>query len=268
MSTTTATIARAINHLRWLTTAPHTIEWCVQLQAQQRGAEHTRWPYGTSPAKMAADITASAIGTGQHRDPTGDSLNRTSPPAHPHGAIHHATDKLCSAAIDAQHHAARLLEAEPRTPRPSSTLNATIAEAALNLIHIRDRILPLDHDTRPAAIAALDDDQHLGWLLHDIADQAEWIRTTCEQIHNATTGPIRTAVPGRRPDECRICSPWRSGTIAVSRGRCQQCATFQDHHKCKPTEAIVRRWEATGTSATPPGMIIEAKAGRRKAKAS
>jgi len=76
--------------------------------------------------------------------------------------------------------------------------------------------------------------------------------------------------PVQKPlDECRICSSWRTGTLAVSRLRCEQCAAFQGRYHAKPTEAIVRYWDATGRNAVPPGMILEAQAtSKRKAKAS
>lgn len=274
-TTPTAYIGQAVADLRWLTTVPHTIDHCVKLRAQQIAAERTRWAYGTSPTKMAEDITDSAWGTGQHADPTGDGFGRRhDDDAHETMAsIRHAADLVRSSAIDAHHHAARLLEVEPRAPHPSHGLMATLNEAEVMLIVLRDRIIPNDPDdpdVRSSAITVLADNPHMMWLLRSaVGETASWLRATCEAAFDAASGPERDAVPGRKPDECSLCGSWRKGTVAVSRGRCEQCTAFQDHHKCKPTEAIVRRWEATGTSSTPPGMILEAKAqGRKRARSA
>lgn len=248
-------VSESIQHLSWCTTIPHKIDHIVKLQAQQAAAQRPLFTHGMSNDEILSSLTSrlGSGGSGGYSDPTANAALAGYPDDEDEtiGSLHHAVVLIADSAAEALEHVG-----SPH-PFPSSrTILETALSAQASLILLADALPESPSD-------------HLVWLLREpIHGTACWLRSTCEAIYTGTRLEERDEPQQKPIVECSCCAGWRRGTIAVSRGRCEQCAKFQDNHKCKPTEAIVRRWEATGTSATPPGMILEAKAARRKAKAS
>jgi len=248
-------ITESLGHLNWVTTIPHKIDHIVKLQAQRAAAERPRFTHGMSNDDILSSLTSrlnASGGSGGHSDPTATAVlaGYVDDEYETIGSLHHAVELIADSAAKALD-----LIGHPHPFPISWTILQTALSAQASLILLNEALPPEPSD-------------HVLWLLREpIHGTACWLRETCEAIYTGTRLEDRDQPQQKPLVECVLCSEWRQGTIAASRGRCEQCAKFQDNHKCKPTEAIVRRWEATGSSATPPGMILEARAtSRRRAK--
>lgn len=265
-------LARSIDHLDWFK-IPHTLDQVVGIYAEATAELAGTTSRSRSNSEVVEAIRAQSLAGGHdkggHSDPTPAAALRGHPDAvdddETMGMIDASLADLTEAS-DALDHLVSDVLGRPRWNPPATARNrqGMVADAASRLHHLSAGL--------PVALDRMDRDQMRdadSYLLVSVAESAEWLHVKAEAIWLASKGETRQVAEQKPINECRLCSRWRTGTIAVSRDRCEQCTTFQDHHKCKPTEAIVRRWEATGSSATPPGMILEAQAtSKRKARAS
>lgn len=240
-------LAEATAYLTWLTTVPHTIDHVIVVAKENE-----------QRARRAAAQAGGGSGGGPkasgHSDPTGDRA------------------------------VAGIVESSAETTRSIDAALALIGEASTELDDLHAEATG-QHQWRPpvpwnrAGILALaitrlqgvdltvitsPDLDHL--VRTRLADTASWLRAKAEAILEDAPESDRSQPVQRTIVACRICGPWRSGSIAGTTGLCDQCKDFRYHHKCEPTEPIVRRWE-NGRGATP-GMIAEAKAPKRKGRKS
>lgn len=263
----TLAIAAITTDLEWFK-IPHTLDQVVGIYA-----EASREMQGTRPRSMTNEEILSSItsrggsgGKGGHSDPTPAAALAGQPDAEDAdgtmGSIDAALALLVESADELDRTCCTAMGVTPLLGhRVGAVRQERVTWSATALIHVRPHLEP--------AIAALDhrDGQHLDELVrYAIAESASHLRTKAEDIWHASKGERRTVAVQRAIVECTLCSAWRSGTIAVSRGRCEQCARFQDHHKCKPTQEIVDHWEVTFKDRLPTEMISRAK--RHRAKAS
>lgn len=253
-------LSDAISLVDWCCQPPHTIDQILGIYGEVTAGQGRVMPSGLTAAELAQWLSASTVGTTDRTDPTTRAaLPRSDDPAVQ--SIDAAIGQLHGLAVDLDDHACAVAGVAPWCPPVHPGRTERLRESTTRLHHARSLGLG-DHGPD------CDEYQHPLWERAYI-ETAVWLHDKALGIWQAAKGERHQVAEQKPRSECTLCSAWRSGTIATSRGRCEQCATFQDHHKCKPTEAIVRRWEATGSSATPPGLILEAKAtSKRRTKVS
>lgn len=259
-------LATAISELEWFA-IPHTVDQIVGLYSEALAGQTMRYRHGVSNDEMLEAIRASGSSTpggkGGHSDPTADAALRGEP-----DAIDDADGTL--GAIDAclalLEDAARRLDhlgadscgrVRWHPPRAADGRQGRLSMVISRLHHAAPTL---------DAAAQLDPDLVDELVRTHIAESAAWLHEKATEIWRASRGEAMPVAVQRAIVECSCCSPWRKGTIAQARGLCQQCATFQSHHRCLPTEAIVRRWDY-GKGATP-AQVLEAKAASRKRRRS
>lgn len=252
-------LSSAIALVDWLCAPPHTIEMILGIYGEVAAHQGRELPSGLTASELAQWIGNSSAGTSDRSDPvTREAMGTSEDPAVQ--TVDAAIAQLAGLARDLDDHACTMAGQPLWRPTERKGRTEILRDSTTRLHHARSLGLE-DHDR-------CDGDLHPMWE-RAYCETAVWLHAKALGIWKAAKGETHQVAEQKPRSECELCSAWRNGTTAASRGRCEQCATFQDHHKCKPTEAIVRRWEATGNGATPPGMILEAKAaGKRKAKAS
>lgn len=252
MSDRSEVLAEATQHLTWLTTVPHTIDHVVVVareneQRQRRAAAQAATATGGGGPKASG-----------HSDPTGNAAIALIVESSREitGSIDGALALIRTATAELHHLVADAL-GQRRWHPPAPHDRAGITSQAVSRLTL---ITPaLDQTCRTLSTAELGNLDHL--VQAQIGETSTWLRAKAEGVLAEAPERDREQPVQRAIVECRTCSPWRSGAIAQAGGQCRQCKDFQGHHKCTPTEAIVRRWEIS-KSATP-GMILEAKAASR-----
>jgi len=251
MTTTRHRLTAAIAHVEWLIAPPHALHSVIGIYAEMLAGKSMRFRHGASTTEILQALAANGIGghpKGGHSDPTARAALAREPDADDGNETIRRMRTAETDLVELTYELAGRLGASTATEHRGLHAVSLIAHRCL------------EH---------LDDDPTVASIVSDIADTAAWLHEKALWIWQAAKGEALPVAEQKHIEACRLCGSWRKGTVAVSRGRCEQCTAFQDHHKCKPTEAIVRRWEATGTSSTPPGMILEAKAqGRKRARSA
>jgi len=259
-------ITAALESLNWFK-IPHTVDSVIGVYAEATRESTRRLPYGASPTELADVLRstegAAGYGKGGHSDPTAHAALMGEPdavdPDETLPQIDHALGMILAGATEADHLITDALGRERWNPAPSGLgRQGMVMDAVSRIEHLRPNL-------ETALLAPGVDVAHIDGLVRiDVAETAAWLHTKCVNIWTASRGDHRPAEQSRKLEQCKVCSPWRRNTIAGPSGLCDQCKDFRYHHKGPPTEAIVRRWEATGSNQTPPGMIIEAKAASRR----
>jgi hypothetical protein len=258
-------IAAAIADLDWFQ-IPHTLDQVLGIYAESLGEGRALSKRNLTNDECLQAIRARVGGrAGGHADPTVQAALAGEPDALDDADGTVGAIDACLAQMTA---AARELDALVASLVGIGAWNPTEAlrgrQDAVALIGARlARIAP--HVGLAAQIGGDGGDLEL-LARTTIAESAAWLRLKGEEIWRASRGDHRPVAVQRAIVECSCCSTWRTGTIARVRGLCDQCATFQGHHRCLPTEPIVRRWEY-GKGATP-AQVIEAKAARRKVRSA
>ena len=254
----------AIKRLDWCAQVPHTVDNVVGIYAEKTRTTQRPLRHGMTNDEILSSITQHSGGGGKggHADLTAqaalygepDAIDDDGTLAEIRGTIEgiaaHALelDDLCAMSVD---------EPKWRPPATDPTLTGQVRDAVSRLHHACP-LLDRTAQVHP----------HADWLLHEIAESAGWLHDKTRGIWDQYRGDQLPVAEQKPIEPCRLCGTWRNGTIAVSRGRCEQCTTFQGHHNCTPTERIVTYWEAHGRTgrnvSTPPGMILEAKAASRR----
>ena len=253
-------INAAIEHIDWCTKPPHTLTQVIGIYAEATADTPRTMGHGLTNDEILASIASRAESRGQkgsHSDPTpraalwghADAVDDTDETL---GGLRASAAHVIEAATRISDLCAGVAgEALWRPPSTWEGLDVELRTAATGL----HRCLP--------NIAATHDVHDLSFLVRvELLETAVWLHAKAEGIWLASKGETKTAAVQRERAECSHCAGWRRGTMATTKGLCEQCANFQYHHKCKPTEAVVRRWEV-GRGATP-GQINEAKAASRK----
>lgn len=257
--TNSVALATAAQHLAWCATIPHTIDQVLGIYTEALSGQGRPMRHGMTNDEILRAITARIGGRGSgHSDPTPNAALRGEPDAIDDGDETIASITTAIVSLDAL--TAELVAAVPIDPGPEAARTGRDRTDTLRACEVRLHRCASHVDHR--------DD--LGHLIHgEIGETAAWLHAKAEAIWLASRGEHKPVAVQRDLVECSCCSRWRSGTIARTRGLCEQCATFQGHHRCLPTEPIVRRWDY-GKGATP-AQVLEAKAAskaRRKERAS
>lgn len=249
----------SIASLDWLNTIPHTIDQVIGLHAEATRNAPRKLRHGLTNDEIIASISGGGGGgSSGHADPTATAALWGEPDAVDDldlQAIDSALELCWETAVELDHAGAKACDLNPWNPirqrGRAGTVQGTLAH--------------LHHATPNLAAAEEVDPGHVRFLVVTVLDDsASWLHRKAEGIWKGSRGHLAPAAVQRAIVECSNCSPWRKSTIAWRKGLCKQCADFQDDHKCRPTEAIVRRWEY-GQGATP-SQILEAKAPRRRAE--
>ena len=230
---------------------------------------HTRWAKTLEVLADPASRLTIEQGSGDHvgRRSKGDH----SDPTHAQAAA------VIDAGLDCQRQARTLRRAEADIAESAATIRSIIAGEPWGWSDLTSAI----HDiawcsTAPHTSAAwtTDDDELRAELDHahdHLARQAAHLASQCRAIL-ASAVKERPQVTQPRLVECRAHRAWAKSTgkqgrqpLAAKHGLCERCATFRHHHKVDPTPAILTRWDA-GQNATPPGLVLEAKAAARTRK--
>lgn len=259
-------LATAIGHLEWFA-IPHTVDQIIGLYSEALAGTTMRYRHGVSNDELLEAIRASGSSTpggkGGHSDPTADAALRGEPDAIDDtdgtlGAIDACLRTIGDAARELDHLGADATTTQRWHPPASGYgRQGTLAVIVARLHHAQPTL---------DAATQLDPDLVDELVRTHIAESAAWLHEKCTEIWRASRGDAMPVAVQRPIVECSCCSAWRKGAIARTRGLCDQCATFQGHHRCLPTEAIVRRWDY-GKGATP-AQVLEAKAAGRKRRRS
>jgi hypothetical protein len=247
----------ALARIDWLCQPPHTLDQIIGIHAEA-SSRLPALPAFATPTQLARHLDSIAALGSSHADPT--STGRDKPPPSDLAPIDEQVWQLCQTARDLDDHATAEAGSSPwRPPGKPVTRTEQLRDATTRIHHARS--VGLDsHDCA--------DTLHFVWE-RAFTECAGWLHLKALGIWHASKGETQQVAEQRTVKGCGACGQWRTGTIAGPSGLCDQCKDFRYHHKCRPTEAIVRRWEATGKSSTPPGMILEAQAAAgKKAKAS
>lgn len=255
MTDLTATARKAVADLDWCNTVPHTIDGIIGIHAEQTRHQGRALRHGlTNDQILDALATGGGGPSGSgYSDPTSAAALRNEPDAADDlelGAIDAALALIYESAIEID----QVVTEACGLPRPSAVTphgrQHHVSASAAHLMYVMPNL------TRAHALTP--DPDHLVLLVRTaLAETTTWLRDKAEGIWLSAKGDRQTPAVQRAIVECTTCSRWRKGTVAVRRGQCNQCARFQEDHKCKATEAIVRRWEL-GKGPTP-ALILEAK---------
>ncbi len=255
----------AIARIDWICQPPHTIDQIIGIWSETSTAA-PNLPWGASPAQLAAHLKTmeelASAGSG-HADPTSQAKGPASADLAP---IDEQIWQLCAAAKDLDDHASECA-GQPLWSPPGRPVSRTeqLRDATTRVHHARSAGLDDDgHDCREDRCDAPFRD-HLV-LERTIIDNAGWLHLKALGIWHASKGETKPVAEQKAIAECRVCGPWRKGTIAVAAGRCAECDNFhRNHPDCERTEAIVKRAEY-GKGPTP-GQMAEARAaGKAKGK--
>ncbi len=260
-------LTAAISDLEWFK-IPHTIDQIIGLYSEALAGRTMRYRHGVSNDEMVASQRASATGAGgmtdpAWSDPTGDAVLRGQPDAiddsdETLGAIDATLALLEDAARRLDHLGADACgQVRWHPPQAADERQGRLSVVISRLHHAKPRL---------DAAVRHDEEQSDELVRLHIAEPAAWLPAKGEDIWRASRGDTQPVAIQRAIVECTCCSAWRKGTIAQVRGLCDQCSTFQGHHRCLPTEAIVRRWD-WGKGATP-AQVLEAKVASRKRRRS
>lgn len=253
-------LTAAIEQLEWFK-IPHTIDQVIGITTEALAGRTMRYRHGMSNEQLVERIQAAATGAGgmtdpAWSDPTGDAVLRGQPDDSDEtlGAIDATLALLEDAARRLDHLGADACgQVRWHPPQAVSGRQGRLSVVVSRLHHAKPML---------DAAVRLDEAEADELVRIHLAEPAAWLQAKGEDIWRASRGDTQPVAIQRAIVECTCCSPWRKGTIAQVRGLCQQCSTFQGHHRCLPTEAIVRRWDY-GKGATP-AQVLEAKAASRK----
>jgi hypothetical protein len=261
-----AAITATLEDLTWCVTIPHTIDQVIGIYAERTSSTSRPMRSGMTNDEILSRLTSSTDsggGKGGHSDPTAIAALWGEPDATDDdetvGTIRAAV-ALCSETATEVGDICGAPWIPPSQPGLTAAVSTTISR-----IH---RWAPLVEPT--AGQLHGDDLAHLDTLVRTaLAETAAWLHAKAFGIWDIHRGETMTAAVQRTIVACRVHEAWVKypPNAAASSDLCPKCLTFQERYRCTPTEAIIRRWEC-GTDATPPGMIIEAKAAGRKGKRS
>ena len=263
-----AAIAQTVSDLTWCATIPHTVDQVIGIYAERTASSSRPMRSGMTNDEILSRLTASTDsggGKGGHSDPTAMAALWGEPDATDDDdtvATIRAAIALChETATEITAICADTLLSARWTPPAATTLTAQVATT---VAHVHRWTPQLEHTA-----ANLDGDElaHLDTLVRiALAETAAWLHAKAFGIWDLHRGETLTPAVQRTLVECRVHAGFTAmPPLAVSeKGLCSQCETFQERHRCEPTEAILRRWDY-GQAATP-GQITEAKAASRKPK--
>jgi hypothetical protein len=254
----------SIASLDWLNTIPHTIDQVIGLHAEATRNAPRKLRHGLTNDEIIASISGGGGGgSSGHADPTAMAALWGEPDAVDDldlQAIDSALELCWETAVELDHAGATACDLNPWNPIRQRGRAGTVQGTLAHLHHAIPNL----------AAAEEADPGHVRFLVVTSLDEtAAWLKRKAEAIWRASRGETEPAAVQRTLVDCSNCGGWRTGTIAVRKGLCEQCARFQDAYKFPPNEAITRAWDY-GRERLTPAMIAEAKAdaaGRRKKRA-
>ena len=256
--TTAQILQSSITNLGWFNVTPHRIDQVIGLHAEATRHQPRMMRHGMTNEEIIASISGGGGGsTSGHADPTATAALWGEPDAVDDlglGAIDAALDLILGTAVELDHAGTDAI-GQPRRNPPLLPGRDGKVQAALGHLH---------HAQPNLTAAEQVDPGHIRFLVATSLDETvTWLHDKAVGIWRTSRGDTRPVAEQRNIVECSCCSKWRKGTIAIRKGLCDQCATFQDAYKARPTESIVRRWEHGHRNATP-SQILEAKAPSRR----
>ena len=255
-------IAETIADLEYCVKIPHTVDQVIGIYAERTANTSRPMRHGMTNDEILSRLTSrpdSGGGKGGHSDPTAMAALWGEADA----TDDDETVNNIRAAVDLCHETATEvgeLCGAPWNPPTRPGMTATVA-LTISRVH---RWAPLVEPT--ASQLHGDELAHLDMLVRTaLAETARWLHDKARGIWDLHHGDTLPVAVQRTIVACRVHEAWVKYPPNAMAGKdlCSRCLTFQERYRCEPTEAIVRRWEY-GTDATPPGMIIEAKAAGRK----
>ena len=221
--------------LDWLNTIPHTIDQVIGLHAEATRNQPRKLRHGMTNDEIIASISGGGGGgSSGHADPTAMAALWGEPDAVDDldlGAIDAALELCWETAVELDHAGALACDLNPWNPLRQRGRAGTVQGILAHLHHAIPNL----------AAAEEVDPGHVRFLVVTSLDEtAAWLKRKAEGIWKGSRGQFAPAAVQRAIVECTNCSDWRSHTIAVRKGLCEQCAGYQDTYKGLPDEQITR----------------------------